>query len=65
MIQMYHTFQFFLKAIYFNLKSFMKIMSLETMHGYNFMVNMIIDFDEFQSIPCNCFPHNLAPPLFT
>ncbi len=61
--QMYHTIPKILQVIYFNLKSFMKRMSLETMHGYKFLVSLIIDFDKFQSIPCNCFPHYLTPPF--
>jgi len=35
----------------------------ETMNGYKFLVSLIIDFDKFQSISCNCFPHCLTPPL--
>jgi hypothetical protein len=33
------------------------------MHGYKFMVSLNIDFDKFQNIPRNCFPHCLTSPL--
>jgi hypothetical protein len=41
----------------------MKRMPLKIVHGYKFLVSLIIDFDKFQNIPCNCFPHYLTPPL--
>jgi hypothetical protein len=40
----------------------MKIMSLGTMHGYNFIVSMIIDFDKFQTFHAIVFPTTLHHP---
>jgi hypothetical protein len=63
-IQMYHTIP---KKFVSNLFQFEVIheknVSLETMHGYKFLVSLIIDFNKFQSIPCSYFPHYFTPPL--
>jgi hypothetical protein len=60
-IQMYHTIP---KNLVSNLFQF------EIVHEKNIswdhallMVSLIIDFDKFQNIPHNCFPHYLTPPL--